>query len=51
MRIPANPFILSGYHSPKYFCDREKEFAWLKEQFEIERKWCYIAGEGSAKQH
>jgi AAA+ ATPase superfamily predicted ATPase len=22
---PANPFLLSGYHSREYFCDREKE--------------------------
>jgi hypothetical protein len=22
---PNNPFVLSGYYSPKYFCDREKE--------------------------
>ena len=24
-KIPANPFILTGYVSPDYFCDREKE--------------------------
>lgn len=22
---PTNPFLIAGYHSPKYFCDREKE--------------------------
>ena len=22
---PKNPFLVSGYHSPEYFCDREKE--------------------------
>lgn len=22
---PANPFLTTGYHSPEYFCDREKE--------------------------
>jgi len=29
MRKPENPFLLSGYHSPEYFCDREKETAQL----------------------
>ncbi len=24
-RTPLNPFLLSGYHSPDYFCDREEE--------------------------
>lgn len=24
-RIPLNPFVLTGYVSPEYFCDREKE--------------------------
>jgi len=37
MRKPTNPFILSGYHSPAYFCDRENEFSWLLEQFQNER--------------
>lgn len=37
MRKPNNPFIVSGYHSPPYFCDREVELAWLTEQFDNER--------------
>lgn len=37
MRKPSNPFILSGYHSPSYFCDRETELAWLNDQFNNER--------------
>jgi uncharacterized protein len=37
MRAPLNPFLLTGYHSPAYFCDREQEFAWLQEQFANER--------------
>lgn len=37
MRKPANPFIVSGYHSPAYFCDREEDLAWLLEQFGNER--------------
>ncbi|MBS0000241.1 MAG: ATP-binding protein [Cyclobacteriaceae bacterium] len=37
MRKPSNPFIVTGYHSPSYFCDREEELAWLREQFLNER--------------
>ncbi|MEM9856679.1 MAG: ATP-binding protein [Bacteroidota bacterium] len=37
MRTPTNPFLLSGYHSPAYFCNREKELEWLLDQFENER--------------
>ena len=22
---PNNPFLIAGYHSPSYFCDRETE--------------------------
>lgn len=25
MRKPENPFLISGYHSPAYFCDRKEE--------------------------
>ncbi len=25
--IPNNPFLISGYHSPKFFCDRKQETA------------------------
>lgn len=25
MRKPENPFLISGYHSPEYFCDRKNE--------------------------
>ncbi len=37
MRIPYNPFLLSGYHSPDYFCDREEELNWLIAQMKNER--------------
>lgn len=37
MRKPSNPFLLTGYHSPAYFCDRETELAWLMDQFDNER--------------
>lgn len=37
MRTPNNPFILSGYHSPAYFCNRQLEWDWLDEQFRNER--------------
>ena len=36
-RKPTNPFLIAGYHSPKYFCDREKELNWLMEQITQER--------------
>ena len=25
MRKPENPFLISGYHCPDYFCDRKNE--------------------------
>jgi len=37
MRKPTNPFIVTGYHSPDFFCDREEELTWLLEQFANER--------------
>lgn len=37
MRRPANPFLVTGYHSPGYFCDRERELEWLMDQFTHER--------------
>lgn len=37
MSRPSNPFMISGYHSPEYFCDREAELAWLLERFKNER--------------
>jgi len=24
-RIPYNPFLIAGYYSPEFFCDRETE--------------------------
>ncbi len=37
MRKPSNPFLLSGYHSPQYFCNREDELNWLMDQYRNER--------------
>lgn len=37
MRSPNNPFIITGYHSPAYFCDRGKDLKWLKDQVKNER--------------
>ncbi|MEP4095155.1 ATP-binding protein [Reichenbachiella sp.] len=37
MRKPSNPFLVSGYHSPVYFCDRKQELDWLMDQFSNER--------------
>ena len=36
-RTPKNPFLLSGYHTPKYFCDRKEELDWFNEQLLNER--------------
>jgi len=36
-RIPQNPFLLTGYHSPPYFCDRVDELKWLIDQMQNER--------------
>lgn len=37
MRRPNNPFLLSGYHSASYFCDREGELAELKDHMKNDR--------------
>ncbi len=37
MKKISNPFILTGYHSPLYFCDRIKELETLVEAVENER--------------
>jgi AAA+ ATPase superfamily predicted ATPase len=36
-RKPSNPFLLTGYHSPRYFCDREEEYQKLHEALKNER--------------
>ncbi len=36
-RTPKNPFLLAGYHSPAYFCDRKDELVWLQDQVNNER--------------
>lgn len=37
MKTPKNAFLLQGYHSAAYFCDREEELSQLKEHSENER--------------
>ncbi|MEQ9300467.1 MAG: ATP-binding protein [Cyclobacteriaceae bacterium] len=37
LRTPNNPFLLTGYHSPPYFCNREEELLWLKNGIQNER--------------
>lgn len=34
---PSNPFILTGYYSPEYFCDRNEEYIKLSEAVKNER--------------
>jgi hypothetical protein len=36
-RKPLNPFLLAGYHSPEYFCDRREELTQLEEAITNER--------------
>ena len=40
---PKNPFIVSGYHSPEYFCDREKETAALVSAIHNDRNVTLVA--------
>lgn len=37
MRKPNNPFIVTGYHSPAYFCDRNNDLKWFTDQVRNER--------------
>ncbi|MCK9311813.1 MAG: hypothetical protein M0P26_06010 [Bacteroidales bacterium] len=34
---PHNPFLLTGYYSPAYFCDREAETAKILSALENDR--------------
>lgn len=36
-REPSNPFLLTGYHSPRYFCDRGEEHKKLTDALKNER--------------
>ncbi len=40
---PNNPFLISGYHSPDYFCDRERETAVILEALHNGRNLTLIA--------
>lgn len=40
---PNNPFLISGYHSPDYFCDRERETAAILEALHNGRNLTLIA--------
>ena len=40
---PRNPFLVSGYHSPEYFCDREQETAALVSAIRNERNVTLVA--------
>ncbi len=42
-RIPKNPFLISGYVSKEYFCDREKETARLHSALQNERNVVLIS--------
>ena len=42
-RVPYNPFLLTGYFSPEYFCDREIETAKIISAFENDRNISLIS--------
>ena len=42
-RVPNNPFLISGYASKDYFCDREKETAQLHSALQNERNVVLIS--------
>lgn len=37
MKAPKNPFLLAGFLSREYFCDRQKELQWLTDNLDNER--------------
>ena len=41
--IPNNPFLISGYHSPEYFCDRKQETAKIIDGLHNDRNITLIA--------
>lgn len=40
---PNNPFLISGYHSPEYFCDRKRETATITDALNNGRNLTLIA--------
>lgn len=48
-RKPNNPFLISGYHSPAYFCDREKELDWLITHIQRKENTVLYADRGMGK--
>ncbi len=36
-KAPNNPFLVIGYHSKRYFCNRDAEIRWLRDNIENER--------------
>ena len=40
-REPHNPFLIAGYYSPEYFCDREAETAKIISALENDRNISY----------
>jgi len=42
-RAPHNPFLISGYYSPEYFCDRETETAKIISALENDRNISLIS--------
>ena len=43
MKTPANPFLITGYHSPKYFCNRVDETKKLLEAIRNQRNTTLVS--------
>jgi len=43
MKAPANPFLVTGYHSPGYFCNREKETEKILEAIQNQRNTTLVS--------
>lgn len=43
MKTPANPFLITGYHSPEYFCNREDETKKLLEAIRNQRNTTLVS--------
>ncbi len=37
---PNNPFLMAGYHSPEFFCDREAYFRFAAGHFAADGMQC-----------
>jgi len=43
MKTPSNPFLVTGYHSPEYFCNRKEENSKLMEAIQNQRNTTLVS--------